>query len=77
MEKLETKPLNEIITELSRLEQEINLKIQKYNLLASEVCRRFPTPEVEENFKMITKGEIKIWKNTCYIYCVGNFQAQY
>ena len=60
MEKLETKPLNEIITELSRLEQEINLKIQKYNLLASEVCRRFPTPEVEENFKMITKGEIKI-----------------
>ncbi|MBO7611087.1 MAG: hypothetical protein J6T23_02625 [Elusimicrobia bacterium] len=60
MEKLETKPLNEIITELSRLEQEINLKIQKYNLLASEVCRRFPIPEVEKNFKMITKGEIKI-----------------
>lgn len=60
MEKLETKPLNEIITELSRLEQEINLKIQKYNLLANEVCRRLPTPEVEENFKIITKGEIKI-----------------
>lgn len=55
-----TKPLNEIVLELSRLEQEINLKIQKYNLLTSEVCRRFPIPEVEENFKIITKGEIKI-----------------
>lgn len=55
-----TKPLNEIILELSRLEQEINLKIQKYNLLASEVCRRFPMPEIQEDFKMITKGEIKI-----------------
>lgn len=55
-----TKPLNEIILELSKLEQEINLKIQKYNLLASEVCRRFPMPEIQEDFKMITKGEIKI-----------------
>lgn len=55
-----TKPLNEIILELSRLEQEINLKIMKYNLLANEVCRRFPIPEIQEDFKMITKGEIKI-----------------
>ena len=55
-----TKPLNEIILELSRLEQEINLKIQKYNILASEVYRRFPMPEIQEDFKMITKGEIKI-----------------
>lgn len=55
-----TKPLNEIILELSKLEQEINLKIQKYNVLASEVCRRFPMPEIQEDFKMITKGEIKI-----------------
>lgn len=55
-----TKPLNEIILELSRLEQEINLKIQKYNILASEVCRRFPMPEIQEDFKMITKGDIKI-----------------
>ena len=60
MEKLETKPLNEIIMELSRLEQEINLKIQKYNILANEVCKRFPMPEIQEDFKMITKGEIKI-----------------
>ena len=59
MEDLETKPLVDIITELSRLEQEINLKILKHNLLTNEVCRRFPTPEVEENFKIITKGEIK------------------
>lgn len=58
--EITTKPLNEIILELSRLEQEINLKIQKYNLLASEVCRRFPIPEIQEDFKMITKGEIKI-----------------
>ena len=58
--EITTKPLNEIILELSRLEQEINLKIQKYNILASEVCRRFPMPEVEESFKMITKGEVKI-----------------
>ena len=77
MENLKTKPLVDIITELSRLEREINLKIQKYNLLSNEVCRRFPIPEIEENFKIITKGEIKKWKNTCYIYCVGNFQAQY
>ena len=59
MEDLETKPLVDIITELSRLEREINLKILKHNLLVSEVCRRFPIPEVEENFKIITKGEIK------------------
>ncbi|NLE03624.1 MAG: hypothetical protein GX638_02330 [Crenarchaeota archaeon] len=59
MEYLETKPLVDIITELSRLEREINLKILKHNLLTNEVCRRFPIPEVEENFKMITKGEIK------------------
>lgn len=59
-QNLQKKPLNEIITELARLEQEINLKIQKYNILSSEVCRRFPIPEVEENFKLITKGEIKI-----------------
>lgn len=59
-EGITTKPLNEIILELAKLEQEINLKIQKYNILANEVCRRFPMPEIQEDFKMITKGEIKI-----------------
>ena len=55
-----TKPLNEIIMELTKLEQEIDLKIMKYNILANEVCRRFPIPEIQEEFKIITKGEYKI-----------------
>lgn len=59
-ENLQTKPLNEIIMELSKLQQEIDLRIMKYNLLAYEVYRRFPTPEIQEDFKIITKGEIKI-----------------
>ena len=59
-EGITTKPLNEIITELAKLEQEIDLKIMKYNLLANEVCRRFPIPEIQEEFQMITKGEYKI-----------------
>lgn len=59
-ENLQTKPLNEIIMELSRLQQKIDLEIIKYNLLVYEVCRRFPAPEIQEDFKIITKGEQKI-----------------
>lgn len=48
---LTTNPTVELVTELSKLEQEIDLKIMKYNLLRAELIRRFPITEIEETFK--------------------------
>lgn len=62
MKNIETTSTIEIITELTKLEQEIDLKIMKYNLLAQEIYRRFPLPEIEEEFKpkVLSKGEIQV-----------------
>lgn len=61
-EDITKKPLVEIITEMTRLEQEIGLKKiknekelalmeLKYERLRLEVVRRFPIVEKEEEFK--------------------------
>ena len=48
---LQTKPLVEIIKELSLLDSEIEYKVLQYNALADEVLRRFPTRELTESLK--------------------------
>lgn len=62
MEKLETKSTAELMTELAKLEKEIELKIIKYNLISRELCHRFPMLEQEEEFKpkVLSKGEIQV-----------------
>jgi len=61
-EDLTKRPLVEIITELSFLDQEIGMKdvkhkhemnnlIQRYEILRQEVIRRFPFLENDEAFK--------------------------
>lgn len=51
MEDTNKKPTYEIIKELSFLEQEIDLKIMKYNILRDELIKRFPFLEDDEIFK--------------------------
>ncbi len=51
MEELSKTPTNELITELSRLEREIDFKIIKYNLIINEMTKRFPMLEAQEEFK--------------------------
>jgi len=51
MEELSKTPTNELITELSRLEREIDFKIIKYNLILNEMYKRFPMLEEQEEFK--------------------------
>ena len=48
---LQTKPLVDIIKELSLLDSEIEYKVLRYNALADEVLRRFPTRELTESLK--------------------------
>ena len=61
-DNIEKKPLVEIITELSFLDQKIGMKdvkhkhemnnlIQRYEILRQEVIRRFPFLENDEAFK--------------------------
>lgn len=62
MEEINKKPTFEIINELSRLEQEIGLKTLKYNILVSELVRRFPFLANDEQFmekEILTKQKIK------------------
>ena len=52
----------EIVTELTVLEQEINLKIMKYNILSQIIRDRFPDLEKEEMFlekKLLTNEKTK------------------
>ena len=51
MKELSKMPTNELITELSRLEKEIDFKIMKYNLIINEMYKRFPMLEEQEEFK--------------------------
>lgn len=51
MEDLTKKPLNEIITEATYMEQKIDLLVMKYNLYMQEIKRRFPQLKDEEVFK--------------------------
>ena len=48
---LQTKPLVDIIKELSLLDSEIEYKVLQYNALADEVLRRFPVRELAESLK--------------------------
>lgn len=50
----------EIVTELTVLEQEINLKIMKYNILSQIIRDRFPDLERDELFlekKLLTNED--------------------
>ena len=52
----------EIVTELTVLEQEINLKIMKYNILSQIIRDRFPDLERDELFlekKLLTNEKTK------------------
>lgn len=52
----------EIVTELTILEQEINLKIMKYNILSQIIRDRFPDLERDELFlekKLLTNEKTK------------------
>lgn len=49
-EELQKKPLYEIVEDMARLEQEINLKITLYNRLVKEINRRFPLEITKETF---------------------------
>lgn len=52
----------EIVTELTVLEQEINLKIMKYNILSRIIRDRFPDLERDELFlekKLLTNEKTK------------------
>ena len=51
MEDITKKPLVEIITEMTRLEQEIGLKLLQYEKLRLEVIKRYPIVENNEAFK--------------------------
>lgn len=56
-EDITKKPLVEIITEMSKLEQKIQLEVMKYNILANELTRRFPDLKNNEEFR---EKEIKL-----------------
>lgn len=51
MKELSKTPTNELMTELSRIEKEIDFKIMKYNLIINEMYKRFPMLEEQEEFK--------------------------
>lgn len=55
-------PLNELVIEMTKLEQEINLKLLTYESMRTEVCKRFPQLEEESIFKpkiLVIKREKK------------------
>lgn len=47
-------PLPALITEITFLEQDIDMKIMKYEKLKKELIRRFPVIEQEDVFKTKT-----------------------
>lgn len=51
MKDLNKKTTHELVMELSRLEQEIDLKIEKHNLILKEMYKRFPFLEKQDEFK--------------------------
>lgn len=54
-EDITKKPLVQIITEMTKLDNEIELMLLKREKLRLEVIRRFPTLEVNEEFKPKSK----------------------
>lgn len=59
-----TIPLVNIINEMALLEQDINLKLIKYEKLRTEVCKRFPILEEREDVfkpKELVIKENKKW----------------
>lgn len=59
MNDLSKKPTYEIISDLTRLEKEIDLKIVKYNLLIEEICSRYKILKNMEEFqpKVLSKSK--------------------
>ena len=56
MEKeLDKKPLVELITEMSKLDKEIDILMLKYEKLRLEVVKRYPFVENDEVFKQKNK----------------------
>lgn len=51
MEKINKMSNVDIITELSFLDQKIELMIMKYNLLQAEITKRYPQLDTEDGFK--------------------------
>ncbi len=51
MEELEKTPTNELIKEITLLEQKIDLLLLKYEKLRLELIKRYPTLENTEEFK--------------------------
>ena len=45
------KSLDELMIEFTLLEQEINLKLIKYEKMRKEICKRFPVLKEEDFFK--------------------------
>lgn len=52
MEDLNKKPLVEIVQEMTYLEQEIELKMLRYEKLRKEIIKRFPQTKDMEEFKI-------------------------
>lgn len=50
-EDLTKKTINDIIKEMSILDEEIWLKITEYNRLVKEITARYPTVKNDEEFK--------------------------
>ena len=54
--------LVDLVTELTELERDIDLRVYKYNLIILEIYRRFPNLENQEEFrpKILTKDKIEM-----------------
>lgn len=48
---LQTMPLNELVYEITYLDQEIDGKVDRYNKLREELLCRWPLPELEETYQ--------------------------
>lgn len=64
--KYSTTPLYELLTEMTYLEQEINMKLLMYEQMRQEVVRRFPPVEKDEIFKEKVLVKKEVLKNDLY-----------
>lgn len=62
MKELNEMSKEELLIEIVKLEQEIDLKIAKYNILAKELCKRSENVIEQSSFepKIISKNTFKI-----------------
>ena len=59
-ENIKDMSTQKLLTMITRLEQEIDLKTIKYNLLAKEFISRYPDRADTGEFTLLTKDHIKI-----------------